>query len=95
MRLRRLRRVINFLVCRVRIAPKQILLYRTRKQYVFLQHHSDCRAQTLYFVIAHVNSAYFYATVKNVVKSGDKLHKCSFCRACSAYNAYRFTAFDM
>ena len=85
----------QLLVCRVGVAPAQILLDRAREEHVLLQHDRDLIAQCLDVVIAHVYAAHLDAALGHVIKPRDEVDQRSLGAARAAQNAYRLPRLDL
>ena len=94
----RLRKPAGFdelFVGRVGVAPAQVLLYRTGKEQVLLQHDRDGRAQRFKVVLAHVPAADADGTLGRVIQAWDELHQCRLARTRAAEDADGHAGVDM
>ena len=76
------------------IPPLQITLYRTGKQFIFLQDHCYRIPQRFYIVVFYVYTAHADRTGDNIVQAGNELHKGGFGRTRAADNPHRFSRPD-
>ena len=65
----------HFLVCRILVAPAQVLGNRTGEQHVLLQHHTHAFAQVIQAVILHVHAVYQDFAFVRVIQPRNHAHQ--------------------
>ena len=78
MRLRKFTRGGYFFICCVRVAPKEVFLYRPGKEEVFLQYHRDPFSQHTEVIVSHVNTADADLAARHVIETRDQLNESGF-----------------
>ena len=93
--LRKPARFDELFVCRVGVAPAEVLLDGPREEDVLLEHNGDLIAKRRQIVCPHVHAAHLDAPFRHVVEAGEKVDERGFGRTRAADDADRFARLDV
>ena len=83
-----------FVIC-IRIAPFQVITYRSGKKLIFLQNNSDCRPQCMKIICFYIHTANSHRAAGRIIKPRDQLHERRFGGSGSTDHTDRLPGLDV